>query len=222
MLKLLTIADAFSLLNASFGFLAIFSILFDEQRLSFSFIFLALLADGLDGIIARRWGGGKMGEPLEAMADMLSLSIAPLLFGLWFAIRVYSVDHIVIVFSLSVGFVFLICSAIRLASFRVLKDQSFFVGLPASVSTILIVGFAYLHVDILVYLIIILVLSVAMISSIKFPKPSIHMNIVASMLIVLTLGLYTTFSNISIILLLIAMFFYSIVGPVYLIKSSRK
>ena len=222
MFKLLTAADAISLLNASFGLLAVISIFLQEQRLAFSFILLALLADGLDGTVARKWGGGKIGEYLEAMADMLSLSIAPLLFGLWFTLELYTVSNTLLILILSVGILFLICSAIRLASFHVLNNRQFFVGLPASVTTIFIVGLGILDVHFYVLLFALLLLSLAMVSSIPFPKPDIRMNLVASLLIIFSLVLYTSFSNASIILLLIALGLYSIAGPIFIIISREK
>jgi phosphatidylserine synthase len=218
MIKLLTKADMISLFNACLGFLAIVFLILNEQRLSLSFILLALLADGLDGIVARKFGGGKMGESLEAMADMVSLSVAPLLFTLWYAINLSFENYTFLLLSLFLGFIFLLSSAIRLASFHVLKDNHFFVGLPASVSTLILVGFSYVSLPIYCYFLIILFLSIAMISPIKFPKPSVLLNIAATILIILTIGFYTIFNNISMILLVVAMLIYSIAGPIYLIK----
>ncbi len=213
MLKLLTKADAISLLNASFGFLAIFFIMLDEQRLAVSFIFFALIADGLDGIIARRFGGGKMGESLEAMADMVSLSLAPLFFVFVYAIE-FKIENILISLpTILVGLLFISCSAIRLASFHVMKDKHYFVGLPASVSTILLIGLSYFDLPIFSYLVILFILSMIMISSIKFPKPTITMNVTATILIFLTITLYTYYHSISFIILLGAMILYSIFGP---------
>jgi hypothetical protein len=52
-----------------------------------------------------------------------------------------------------------------------------------------------------------------MISSIKFPKPTITMNLSATILILLTITLYTYYHSISFIILLGAMILYSIFGP---------
>lgn len=218
MLKLLTKADAISLLNASFGFLAILFIILDEQRFAVSFIFLALIADGLDGIIARRFGGGKMGESLEAMADMVSLSLAPLFFVFVYAIE-FKIENILISLpTILVGLLFICCSAIRLASFHVLKDKHYFVGLPASVSTILLIGLSFFDLPVISYLVILLILSIIMISSIKFPKPTKPMNLTATILILLGIVLYTYYYSISFIFLVGAMILYSIFGPFYIKK----
>jgi CDP-diacylglycerol--serine O-phosphatidyltransferase len=183
-----------------------------------SFIFLALIADGLDGIIARRFGGGKMGESLEAMADMVSLSLAPLCFVFVYAIEL-KIDNILISLpTILVGLLFICFSAIRLASFHVLKDKHYFVGLPASVSTILLIGLSYFDLPLYSYLVIFLILSILMISSIKFPKPTKTMNFTATILILLGILLYTYYHSISFILLVGAMILYSILGPFYIKK----
>ena len=73
MLKLLSLADFISISNAVFGILAIIVLFIDlidsiELRIhiSFSLILIGLLADGLDGIIARKFGKSKIGDYLES------------------------------------------------------------------------------------------------------------------------------------------------------------
>ena len=80
MIKLLSVADCISLTNAVFGFLAVAMIFIGETRVAFTFILLAILADGLDGMIARKTRESQIGEYLESMADMTSLGIAPAFF----------------------------------------------------------------------------------------------------------------------------------------------
>jgi len=80
MIKLLSIADVISIFNAIFGFIAIIMILLNEIHFSFSFILLAMIADGIDGLVARKTKHSYLGEYMEAMGDMISLAIAPALF----------------------------------------------------------------------------------------------------------------------------------------------
>lgn len=227
MIKLLSIADVISLINACFGFLAVlilFSDIFPSDeiriRLSFSFILLALLADGLDGIIARRTRTGELGEYLEAMADMISLGIAPSVF-------VYTMYHDVISryiyyqsYIVVVLIVFLSLSIIRLASFHIMKEEKFFVGLPASAGTIFILILAFLEIEFIYMLLFIVIISFAMISNIRFPKPGFKVNSVASVLIVLTIVLGKTYYNVAPLLLFSTLAFYTIVGPFYVRKNT--
>ena len=157
MIKLLSIADAISITNAIFGFLAIlflFSSLGTCQefrmRASFSFILLALLADGLDGIVARKTRKSEMGEYLETMADMTSLVIAPAAFIYFIyseSVSFFLLRHVYLLFAL---ILFLSFGIIRLASFHLMKEDKFFIGLPASASTIILLIISYYNLFIFI------------------------------------------------------------------------
>jgi archaetidylserine synthase len=73
MIKLLSVADMVTMVNAVLGFLALLMVFSHQFQLAASFIFLGLLADGLDGFVARHVGNGQMGQYLETIADMVSL-----------------------------------------------------------------------------------------------------------------------------------------------------
>jgi len=77
--KLLRLADAFTVANAALGFLAITYISDGKYALAEVLIMLAVVADGLDGIVARRFGKGSptLGDFLDIMADYLSFCVAP-------------------------------------------------------------------------------------------------------------------------------------------------
>ncbi|RLI66220.1 MAG: hypothetical protein DRO67_01480 [Candidatus Asgardarchaeum californiense] len=223
MIKLLSIADIVSLINACFGFTAII-VLFsnlsfsDEMRirLSFSFILLAILGDGLDGIIARKTHASKLGEYLEAMADMTSLGIAPAIFiyTIYYnlvASCIYCYGYLI--FAL---IIFIVLSVIRLASFHIMKKEDFFVGLPASASTIILLIVSYLKIEYFYILPIIVIISFIMVSNIRFPKLNIKMDTIATVLILLTLIMDKMYYSIAPILLLLAIISYAIGGPFYL------
>ena len=219
MLKMLSVADFVSLLNAVFGFLSIVMIYIGELRLGFSFILLALLADGLDGIVARKIGKGKLGGYFEAMADMTSMGIAPAFFV--FTIYYEGVSYCIYYTSYLVValIVFLSFGIIRLASFHIIKQKNYFVGLPASASTIILIVLAYLGIDFWLILLVIIVVSLAMISNLHFPKLGYRIDVVAVVLIFLTLIMDKSYSSIAPILLLLAIVFYAFGGPLYLLKN---
>ena len=157
MIKLLSFADFISLTNALFGFfsiLVLFSGFFDDFNLkihiSFSFILLGLLADGLDGIIARRFSKSKIGEYLESMADMTTMVIAPSVFVYFVYINTSLVSGNIfrIIYLLFALLLFVFFGFVRLASFNVMKEKKLFVGLPASASTIiiLILSLSLIHI----------------------------------------------------------------------------
>ena len=222
MIKLLSVADVISITNAIFGILAIlflFSSLgtCDEFRVraSFSFIFLALLADGLDGIVARKFGKSEIGEYLESMADMTSLVIAPAAFIYYvysnsFGFLFYR--HIYLLFAL---ILFLAFGIIRLASFHLMKKDKYFIGLPASVSTIILLIIALFEVEFIYILPAVIIIGATTVSDIKFPKPGIIINAIATILIILTLIMYNNYYGIFPLLLLAAILIYAIGGPIY-------
>ncbi|MCK5260880.1 MAG: CDP-alcohol phosphatidyltransferase family protein [Thermoplasmatales archaeon] len=220
MIKLLSIADFVSLANAIFGFLAILMIFLNEIHLSFFFILIALLADGLDGIVARKTRKGELGEYMEAMADMISLSIAPSFF-------VYNIYHdfvskCVYYHSLLVVIliVFLSLSIVRFASFHIIKEKKFFVGLPASAGTIFILVLSFLKIEFMYILPCIVVISIAMVSPLRFPKIGWKIGTITAVLILLTLIMGDIYYSIAPILLIIALAIYAIAGPIYVRKKS--
>lgn len=222
MIKLLSIADLITLTNVIFGFMAIIMVFLHEIRFSFSFILLALLADGLDGIVARKTRKGELGEYFEAMADMTSLGIAP-------AIFVYAVYHDAISYCIYyssyliiVLVLFLLMSAIRLASFHIMKDKNFFVGLPASASTIIILTLSFFGIEFLYILTIIIIVSIVMVSNVRFPKPGLRMDALAALLIILTLVLGRNYSDAAPLILLSMIMIYIVAGPIYLWKTKDK
>jgi CDP-diacylglycerol--serine O-phosphatidyltransferase len=221
MIKMLSVADLVTLLNATLGFLALLLVFSNEFQLAASLILLGLLADGLDGMVARRLGNGQIGEYLEPLADMLSLSVAPL--ALFYKMyydtvvvqpSVHLLLGVVIVFSL-------LCSIIRLSSFSLLKEKQYFVGLPTSASAVFLVLTSFLTMDVWYPLAIIIVLSLAMVSSIRFPKPGLKVDMLAAVFIITTILLDSLYYNIAPLLLLAALLSYIIVGPMYLYVKKR-
>jgi len=223
MVSLLSVADSVSIINAIFGLLAII-ILFGnfgldlniQIRVSFSLILLALLADGADGIFARKFGKSEIGIILDSMADMTSFVIAPSIF-IYF---VYSstTDFLLFyrhIYLIAALILFLSFGIIRLASFHIMKEDKFFIGLPASVSTIILVIIAWFEVDFIFLLPAVIIIGAAMASDIIFIKPGIKINAIAAILIVLSLIFYSNYYKIAPMLLLSAILIYAIGSPIY-------
>lgn len=220
MINLLSVADVISLTNSTLGFLSIIMIFLGEIHLSFSFILLAILADGLDGVIARKTIHSDLGEYMEAMADMISLGIAPSVF-------VYNnyVKNIVILESIHwhsllviVLIVFLSFSIIRLASFHIKREKTYFIGLPASASTIIIIILTYFNIEFIYIVAVIFLISIAMISNVRFPKPTIKINVTATIFIIFTIIIGNNFNGIVPKFLFILIIIYTLAGPIYLLK----
>lgn len=72
----LGVADAVTVLNAGIGFLAA-AVAPTAPRLAAQLILLAGVADGLDGVLARRYGSSSAGPYLDSLADVASFAVAP-------------------------------------------------------------------------------------------------------------------------------------------------
>jgi phosphatidylserine synthase len=96
-----------------------------------------------------------------------------------------------------------------------MKEDKFFIGLPASVSTIILVIISWLEVDFIFLLPTVIIIGAAMASDIIFLKPGIKINIVATLLIIISLIMYNNYYKIGPLLLLTAILVYAIGGPIY-------
>jgi CDP-diacylglycerol--serine O-phosphatidyltransferase len=71
-------ADAITVGNAALGFLAAVAATVDPS-LAARVILLGAIADGLDGVVARKFGGTPVGPHLDSLADVASFGVAPAL-----------------------------------------------------------------------------------------------------------------------------------------------
>ncbi len=221
MIKMLSAADIITITNAVLGFLAIVLIFSNQFPLAAVLILIGLLADGLDGIVARRIGNGQMGEFLEAIADSISLSVAPLV--LFYKIRYDLLApqlSLNLLISVIITFSFL-CCLLRLSSFSTLKKQSFFLGLPASANAIFLVMASFLPVDLWYILPFIVLFALLMISPIRFPKQGIKSDLIAAAFIVTAIILYFLSPLIASIVLLIGLILYIVLGPITLTAKKK-
>lgn len=72
----LGLADAVTVTNAVVGFLAVV-VAPTDARVAARLVLLSAVADGLDGVVARRFGGSAAGEYLDSLADVASFAVAP-------------------------------------------------------------------------------------------------------------------------------------------------
>ena len=229
MIKLVRFADIISLLNASFGFLAVLVLLLGtvlqtplQIRLAVTFIFLGILADGLDGIIARKKGKGPLGEYIEAMSDMSSMVIAPSLVVLFIYQKTAAESIPLLLILLAIILLYVVCGIIRLAAFHPLKHQKSFLGLPASAATLTLLVVSVFYASLLYILPIMALISLLMILPIPFPKPTWRINALTTGLIIITLLLWNLFFTIAPLSLLFCLLLYIFLGPISQQKKHRE
>jgi len=218
--QMISYADLVSLGNASFGFLAIIMILNGNLEIAAQFILVAVIFDSLDGWVARKTkkiDEFGFGENIDSLADVISFGVAPGML-LYSACASFGIPYINIVVALLI----LLCGILRLARFNVITDSSEdkenFVGLPIP-STALILGSFYISgifsADLA--LVIMAVVSVLMVSTIKYPKfKGTKIIIIGSVLIISTLlpqGILLAMANIPAKLLFVGSFAYLMIIP---------
>jgi hypothetical protein len=81
---------------------------------------------------------------------------------------------------------------------------------------------SFLQLDVQYILPFVVILALAMISSIHFPKPGLKMDLIAAVFIIATLLLDSMYNNIAPLLLLAALVSYIIIGPFYLRIKNKK
>jgi CDP-diacylglycerol--serine O-phosphatidyltransferase len=153
------VADIFTALNALFGFLGIYFVFFDI-RYSALFLFVSVIMDGVDGAIARI-ELSLLGEDLDSLADIISFGVLP-------SMMLIKVSSGGIYYS--IAGLFLICGMIRLARFNVLKIKDEFVGFPITSSGLVLALLIYLGFEAWVVGSVAVVLSIFMISNLRYPK----------------------------------------------------
>jgi CDP-diacylglycerol--serine O-phosphatidyltransferase len=98
---------------------------FGDPELGLRFILLAILADGIDGVLARRWGAvTDFGGHLDSLADVVTFGVAP---GILFAAQHPEAPGPVRVIVMAM---IAIAGAWRLARFGSEPSRADFVGLP--------------------------------------------------------------------------------------------
>lgn len=214
-----SIADLVSIANASSGFLSIVMISMGNFILAAKFMLLAVIFDAMDGWVARKLNRDDecgFGKNIDSLSDIISFGVAP-------AMLLYStsINFRIPYFSIIVALLLVICGILRLSRFNVITDSSdkHFIGLPIP-STALILGSFYLsgffNSDLA--LIIMIVVSLLMISTVKYPKFK-DAKILAAGSILIIAALFP--QNISSIiayfptkLLFIVMLLYSLAVPI--------
>ena len=140
--------------NLFFGFLAILRcvqanyatdplVVSNNYKQAVWFILFGVICDALDGRVARLGGRESLfGKEFDSIADIISFGVAPALMMI-FLVLTPTVDQYPVFLQISwlIGFVYLLCAAVRLARFNVLthpmlppfeqlEDTNDFLGLP--------------------------------------------------------------------------------------------
>ena len=172
-LNLIKPPDLLSILNALLGFSAILLVMGiggitvteEAFKKSLILILLAVVADGLDGIVARKTVCSILGEYLDSLADMVSFGLAPAIIVCVFIMNYLAVPAVYIGTSTGIGTeigtgivlvfcgAYLVCGMLRLARFSAIpknlseKESISFEGFPITASAALLASFMLLTIE---------------------------------------------------------------------------
>ncbi len=165
--------SAFTVANIFCGFYAIICAIRGDLGLGGLLIGGAILLDTLDGRVARfANASSEFGKEFDSLADQVSFGVAPMVLAYQWGLSLWPR------LGWLVGFLFVICGAMRLARFNIQQSQTdkrFFVGMPipaaAGVIAALIYQFPELletRAESLPVMVLVLALALLMVSKIRF------------------------------------------------------
>jgi len=201
-----SIADIFTIANGVFGLFAIFFILQERLDISFNLILLSVLADGMDGIIARKMG--HSGGHLDEFADLISFTLAP-------SVMIYILSDLQMFFRLVICFIFFICGIVHLIRYY-FGEKNYFIGITTPSAALCVIILLYIQIESVILVAATIIVSILMISPILYPRLEGRFAIIAAALIFLTLLLGSQYESFALIVLFIGVAVYIIFGPIYL------
>ena len=181
----------FTALSVFFGIMSIIASSQGKYEKAFIYIVLSLIADGLDGRVARLTNTtSKFGVEFDSLADVVAFGVAPAML-LFFAIGAHYGR-----FGALVSGLYVVFGSIRLARFNITtneNDPNYFIGLPIPNAAVVLSSWIMLDVKYnsnidLIILIGALILSLLMVSNFRYPsfkKMDLHKNIALKVLILI-------------------------------------
>ena len=181
----------FTALSAFFGVMSIIASSQAKFEKAFIYIILSLIADGLDGRVARLTNTtSKFGVEFDSLADLVAFGVAPAMM-LFFAIgQNYGK------FGALVSGLFVVFGAIRLARFNVTTgelDPRYFIGLPIPTAAVVLSSWIMLDMKYngglnILILLGALFLAFLMVSNFRYPsfkKINFNKNVAIKVLVVI-------------------------------------
>lgn len=220
MQSFIAISDIISLLNMSSGFLSILCSINNMFELSAILMIFAIVFDSADGWVARKTNRHDVfgfGKNIDSLSDIVSFGVAPAIF-LYTTINATSVYLNILVTFISLFIV--ICGVLRLTRYNVIADHvktSGFIGFPIpGISLILATYFLSGLFNGYFALLVSVIVSILMISNVKYPKfsniPIIAISAVLIVLIILPIPTVLFNINIPALILLLFCLYYLIIN----------
>lgn len=213
-------SDIISLLNMISGFLSILCSINNYFELSAILMIIAIMFDSTDGWVARKTNRNDslgFGKNIDSLSDIVSFGVAPAVF-IYTSINTTSIPLQILV--ILVSLLIVVCGVLRLTRYNVIADHvktSDFIGFPIPGISFIIATY-YLSGLYNSYLALILsiIVSILMISNVKYPKfsniPLISISCILIILIILPIPTTLYSINIPALILLLFCLYYLIIN----------
>jgi len=185
------IPNALTSLNLVFGVFAILTVIQGDFTLAAYFVVAALIADSLDGRVARFFGvSGEFGKELDSLCDQGSFGVAPAVMAYVFMLKDFGW------IGACVSAFFACCVAFRLARFNVNVSnvKGYFMGLPSPAGGAVVATFVMMQYRAPGWFFPLFVAAVGylMVSSVKYPDFKGHGEKIKPAPVILTIVIVGT------------------------------
>ena len=206
------IPNILTALNLVLGMFAILLTFQGSFTYAALFVVAAMVADGLDGRVARYFGvSSDFGKELDSLCDLVSFGVAPAIMAYAFFLKDFTGGTLI-------AAAFATCGALRLARFNVntSKVKGYFMGLPIPAAGCVIATFVMLDMKPSGWLfpVMVAVFAYLMVSTIKYPdfkgKEGEPIRLIPAV-ITITVGVYLLYLTLNAILF-VPFFAYALFG----------
>ena len=216
----IALSDIISLFNMSSGFLSIIFSINHEYTIAAILMIIAIMFDSADGWVARkinRQDDLGFGKNIDSLSDAVSFGVAPAIF-LYSCINTTPGIFQIIVILVSLFIV--VCGVLRLTRYNVIAgkiDTSDFIGFPIPaisfiLATLYLSGLFNPYIGLLLSIIV----SILMISNVRYPKfdniPLIAISVVLILILILPINIILFNINIPALILLLFCLYYLIIN----------
>ena len=213
-------SDFISLLNMTSGFLSVICSINHNFELAAILMIIAIMFDSVDGWVARKTNRHDdlgFGKNIDSLSDCISFGAAPAVF-IYTTLNTTSTALQLIV--ILVSLLIIVCGVLRLTRYNVIADHikiSGFIGFPIpGISFILATLYLSGLYNTFTASILSIIVSILMISNVKYPKfsniPIIAISCVLIILTILPIPLTLYNINIPSLILLLFCLYYLIVN----------
>ncbi len=206
--------DVATLANLLFGSMALVFLNAGNLPSTAVLVLISVIADGVDGYLARARGHGSLGFQLDSLADFVSFGLVPSLLTFYVLRDAFGVP--LVFFFLS--FIYVACGMIRLARYNTTPQTRLFMGLPITAAGLIVALYVLAGFPPVGLVPILLLLSGLMLSDLEYSKVSNNLTlsvlgILLLLVIILNLIGSDIYQLVSIIMLVFSVIY--VLNPLY-------